>query len=26
VTSKLTLPFSSRQLDGHSRRIYKPPR
>lgn len=26
VTGKLTLPFSSRQLDGYSRRIYKPPR
>lgn len=26
VTGKLTLPFSSRQRDGYSRRIYKPPR
>jgi len=26
VTGRLSFPFSSRQLDGHSRRIYKPPR
>ena len=26
VTGRLSFPFSNRQLDGHSRRIYKPPR